>query len=202
MPLMQTGKQIGIIILAAGGSSRMGSAKQLLMHKDQQTMVRHMAETALKTEHRPVIAVLGSVVEKIKQELNGFDINFVINAQWSDGISSSIKAGLAEIRMLQPALDAILFLACDQPFVNASIIEKIATKYIQTGKPMVACQYRKHMGIPALFDQSFFSHLMQLEGDRGAGILFHQFPDQVALVTFEEGAFDIDTEEDYELYLM
>jgi len=197
---LEGGKHIGIIILAAGGSSRMGTSKQLLIHRDSKTLIRHIVELATKTALRPVVVVLGANNELIQNELTGLNVRLAINDQWTSGISSSIKLGLTETLNVQPTLDAVLFLVCDQPFVNASLIENIVAKYIKTGKQVIACHYKNSRGTPALFDRSFFNLLLLLKGDKGARQIIHQFPEQIGLVNFEDGLFDIDTEEDYKLY--
>lgn len=194
-------KKIGIIILAAGGSSRLGSAKQLLKHRNHQSLVRHIAELAITALQKPVTVVLGAQYETIKQELTGLDLNLVINEHWQQGISSSIKTGLNFLINLEPKTEAVIFLVCDQPFVDPTLIQSIIKKYIASGKPIVACQYQETMGTPALFDARFFDELKQLEGDKGAGKLIHQYPEEVALIAFEPGGFDIDTQEEYKLYM-
>ncbi len=94
---------IGLIILAAGGSTRLGAPKQLLEYGGK-TLIRRAAETALATPFRPVIVVLGAEAARVKDELAGLDVLIIENPAWPSGMGSSIRAGMA----LLPDADAVL----------------------------------------------------------------------------------------------
>ena len=192
--------RIAIVILAAGASTRLGTAKQLLKANDSQTLLKRAATTALSTTCRPVVVVLGANHEAISKELSGLDLFIAINAQWQTGIASSVKHGLQEVLRLQADTDALIFMVCDQPYVTTALLEALMAQYHATGKNLVASRYDEATGTPALFDHSFFPLLERLEGDKGALKLIHQFPEQLGFVPFAKGIFDIDTAEDYRRY--
>ena len=193
-------KKISIVILAAGGSTRLGSPKQLLKDNQGETLIRRIGKIAQSIPIEKIVCILGAQHEVIGTELEDLAITTIVNDQWSSGIASSIILSVKTISEEDPAVEAILFLVCDQPFVDKVVIESILHSYIKTQKPIVASQYQKILGTPALFHRSIFPALMLLNGDRGAGKVIQENMDRVALIEFEAGIFDIDTQGDYDLY--
>ena len=191
-------KHCAIVILAAGVSKRLGSPKQLLAYKGQ-NLLRHAADTALETGCQSVFVVLGANMELLKKELKDKPVIIIENKNWEEGMASSIRCAVQNITgtILRP--DCIIFMVCDQPFVNSSLLLNLLEKKQQTGMPIVASSYADKMGTPALFHKSFFPALMELKGDKGAGKLISDNTDKVAAVDFPEGITDIDTAADYEL---
>jgi molybdenum cofactor cytidylyltransferase len=189
---------IAIVILAAGTSSRLGSPKQLLDYKGK-NLLRHAVDTALETECPSVFVVLGANSELLRKELKDKPVTVLENTNWQEGMASSIRCGLKYITgtILRP--DSIIFMVCDQPFVSSSLLLSLIEKKLETKMPIVASSYYDKLGTPALFHRSFFSMLMELTGDKGAGKLIADNPDKVATVSFPEGITDIDTKEDYDL---
>ena len=191
-------KHCAIAILAAGVSKRLGSPKQLLAYKGK-NLLRHAVDTALQTECQSVFVVLGANIDLLKKELKDKPVIIIENKNWEEGMASSIRAALQNITATILRPDSVIFMVCDQPFVNSSLLlNLLATKH-QTGLPIVASSYAGKMGTPALFHKSFFPALMELKGDKGAGKLISDNADKVATVSFPQGITDIDTEEDYEL---
>lgn len=193
--------KIGIIILAAGGSSRLGSSKQLLRDRNGETLIRRICKLALSAHCKNVFCILGANHEVIDSELQDLNVTIAINPAWATGLASSIKAGLEIFNQQHPALEAAIFLVCDQPFVTIELINEIIHQFSTSGKSIIASHYQGIAGTPALFDRSMLPALMNLEGDRGAGKVIKEQMQNVALVQFQEGAFDIDTLKDYELFV-
>ena len=189
-------EKYGIIILAAGSSSRLGRQKQLLGYNGK-TLLSHVVSAALKTVNTFSIVVIGSSNEEMQQELSQTNIHVVINHQWQHGISSSIKAGLAELLQLHPRLDACIFAVCDQPFITPQLLEALITKYEQSGKGIVAATYAGTAGTPALFSRKYFAELASLQKDEGAKPLLQKYISDLATIPFDGGEIDIDTPEDY-----
>ena len=191
---------IAAIILAAGASRRMGQPKQLLPYK-RQTLLCHVIRSALASECKPVIVVLGANAEQIKPTINKFPIKIVKNKNWTQGISSSINCGVTYIQEQYLDIDAVVFFTCDQPFISAELIKQLVDAYNLSKKPIVASQYGDTWGIPALFSRNFFSALIKLKGDRGAKKIINQYRDLVYVIDFPQGNIDLDTLENYQQFI-
>jgi len=189
-------EQFGIIILAAGQSSRLGSPKQLLEF-DGRKLIVGAVETATYFSLYPVIVVLGAHAEIIKSYLDMPSIKLVQNENWNKGVSSSIKKGVEEMELNYPHVDGLILMVCDQPYLDHITIQKLIDLQRQTDLVAVACEYDGIPGTPALFHKSLFGELSILEGDKGARKLFESMKDKVARLPFSAGAIDIDTQEDY-----
>jgi len=189
--------QCGIVILAGGQSKRLGQPKQLLPFGGTALVVR-VADAACRIKLYPVLAVLGAHAEKIQPYLNMPGIQVVVNDEWDEGMASSIRKGLETMDILYPHLDGIMFLVCDQPHLDYQMIRDLIELQDETGMPAAACSYAGILGTPALFHKSLFQELMQLKGDVGARKVLERMREDVAVMAFDHGAFDIDTPEDYQ----
>ncbi|HSK12505.1 MAG TPA: nucleotidyltransferase family protein [Phnomibacter sp.] len=187
----------GIVILAGGQSSRLGSPKQLLPFRDG-TLLRHAAQIALEAGCGPVMVVTGSNAEAMNRELAGLDIEIVHNPDWAEGMASTLRTGLRALQEKYPGVDGVVFMVCDQPFVTRSVLLCLTDRQKETGKGITASSYGGKAGTPALFHRAYFEKLLTLKGDKGARTLMAEYPHDVALVPFAEGAIDIDTKEDHE----
>ena len=186
---------VGVILLAAGGSTRLGSPKQLLTYRGK-TLLRHAAETALATGCRPVVAVLGSGAGRLRAELAGLDVRRVENPDWSRGLGTSVRLGVA-------ALDAdttgALLMLCDQPLVTPEKLALFVAAFRQNAeRGIVAAAYHDTVGVPALFAAAYFDELRALPDDAGAKPILRRHRDAVLPVALPEAAVDIDTREQYE----
>lgn len=190
-------KQIGIILLAAGESSRLGKPKQLLLYKGQ-TLLQHALNEALASNPELVVVVLGANAETLQKEITGNKAHVVINTQWPEGMASSIRAGIKAIIEINPSAYGVILLVCDQPFINAGLMNDLITAHQKTNKEIVVCNYGNTFGPPVFFHQSLFPELLELKGDIGARSIIQRHTDSVQAVFFPAGAFDIDTEADYE----
>jgi len=194
--LVQKTCNISLILLAAGESSRLGTPKQLLMYKGKNLM-QHTIDMTL-TLGMDTFIVLGAYGEKILKQVNTYDAKIVENVEWNEGLSSSIRKGLEGVLNSNPNTEAVILVLCDQPFLSAEILRQILEKYHDTGLPIVHCHYGEASGPPTLFHRSMFPYLLELKGGQGAKKVVDRFSDQVALVDFPEGKWDIDTSEDYQ----
>lgn len=189
--------KIGAVVLAAGGSSRLGRPKQLLLYEGQ-TLVRRAAAAALGGGCAPVVVVVGSEREKIAAELSDLEVIILPNDSWQRGIGTSIRAGAQALK----EGDALVILACDQPHIGTALIRQLATRHQETQQRMVASAYAGTLGVPALFARECFENLCSLGENEGAKTLLTTQLSQVARVNFPEGAIDIDTPADYEALLL
>lgn len=188
---------MGIILLAAGLSSRLGRPKQLLPYGDQ-SLLQHAVAEALAFKASLTVVVLGAHAELLQEEIHDPEVHVVVNKDWKEGMASSLRAGLAALQEINPAIEAFILLLCDQPFVTASLLNELQTAYQNTGKPIIACGYAGTFGPPTLFHKSIFEELLQLRGDVGARSVIMQHTNDVEVIRFPEGAVDVDTEADYQ----
>ncbi|MEX0770673.1 MAG: nucleotidyltransferase family protein [Balneolaceae bacterium] len=188
---------IGVVILAAGSSSRLGRPKQLVDFK-QKPLLQHVIDTVAPFNFTPAVLVLGAHADEILEAINQKDVTVSVNENWPEGIASSIRLGVLESMKLNESLESILFLLSDQPFVTPELIEKLIQKHTDGDQRITACSYRENIGVPAIFKKPFFPQLLDLKGDTGAKkIILQNIPD-IDKVAFRKGYFDIDTAEDQE----
>ena len=188
---------IGLVILAAGASTRMGTPKQLLPYRGR-TLIEHIAEQARASVCHPIIIVLGANAERIKPKLTSFNIRAIENFSSAEGMSSSIRAGVEVLTAENPHLKAVVLIVCDQPFVSTQLINQLVETYRTTGRLIVASEYASTLGVPALFHRSLFTELTTLGGDVGARRVIKQHTLEAFGIPFPEGAIDLDTPKDYE----
>jgi len=186
----------GIIILAAGNSSRLGKPKQMLSFKGR-TLLATTIAAAEETAYEPVILVLGAFAEEILTAHQNLNINYIINDNWQQGMSTSIAAGLAKIADLDPTIENVIIAVADQPFITPAIFEALVTEKESSGKNIVGSRYAETIGTPVLFNKQYFKELMSLKGDSGAKQIIKVNSEDVTTVAFELGNIDIDTETDY-----
>lgn len=194
-----------LIILAAGCSSRMGSPKQILYMADGRFLLQNAIEAGRASRCSPIVLVLGAQFELLHGYFAGGDLLIVQNKDWQAGIASSIKSGLNFLQAKYPETEAVIISVADQPYLNAAVLEKIGAAYessCRLGEPkIVASSYEGIIGVPALFPRLHFELLYGLEGDRGAGSLLRKNREQLLLVEFAGGAFDIDCPDDWQSFL-
>jgi molybdenum cofactor cytidylyltransferase len=190
-------RNVGAIILAAGGSTRFGRPKQLLIFRGE-SLVRHAARAATDAPCTRVAVVVGDSGDAVKEELRGTAAAIVPNPDWRRGLGTSIRCGLQSLLASRPDLDAVVIVACDQPFVESGTIAALISEQENSARPMVASRYANTLGIPALFARSCFEELLALPDAAGAKALIQSRPDDVASIEFEKGAIDLDTPADFE----
>jgi len=188
----------GCLILAAGSSTRLGEPKQLLKF-DGKTLLRRAAETALSSVCHPVVVILGANAERLKKEIEDLPLEIVVNKNWANGLSASIKTGVSALRAKNP--DRIVLMLCDQLFVTSQTLNNLVEIHQKTRKPIVGCEYESTIGVPALFAREMFDELLDLQGDVGAKALFKKHAEKVAKTFASEAAFDVDIRSDYEKLL-
>lgn len=193
---MTASDNIGVVILAAGSSSRLGRPKQLVEFQNK-PLLQHMIDIVAPFHFNPSVLVLGANADQIRQATDLNSVTVLSNESWPEGIASSIRLGVSESMKLNESLESILFLLSDQPFVTTELIEELIQKHVEDNQRITACSYKNNIGVPAIFGKSFFTQLMDLKGDVGAKKIIAQNPEQVDSVVFEDGSFDVDTEEDY-----
>jgi molybdenum cofactor cytidylyltransferase len=184
------------IVLAAGGSSRLGHPKQLLEWQGE-TLVRRAARVALDGGFAPVLVVVGAEAERVSAALEGLDVRVAFCSGWAAGQSASVKRGLEAALGLRPDLGGAAFLLCDQPFIEAGMLRQLRQLHAQTLAPAAAPRVDNRRANPVLFDRRLFEELAKLEGDSGGRQVLAGH--EMAFLDWPDGRIleDIDTFEDY-----
>lgn len=187
---------VAAVLLAAGGSRRMGQSKQLLPI-DGQPMVRRVAQTVCQAGLAQVVVVVGAEGDRVARALAGLDLEIVHNQAWAQGMSTSVRAGMEALR---PEIEAALLVLADQPGLTIDALAALVEAYRATRAPIVAPYYRGRRGNPVLFARSLFADLGQVEGDQGGRALLVRHEQEVARVDLDDAAIllDVDTRQDYE----
>lgn len=190
----------GAIVLAAGGSTRMGQPKQLLPFHGR-PLLRHVVEQVLGAACHPVIVVLGHEADACRAALDGLSVSTIVNQDWASGMGSSVRAGVEALTAATTARDrdvaAVLVLACDQPFVSTPFLNRLIARQIETRRSMVATSHDGLPGVPAVFAEPLFERLRTLEGDRGARVLLREAGADLVMEGAPDVAIDLDTPADY-----
>ncbi len=186
----------GVIILAAGESSRLGSPKQLLVYSGA-TLLQHSIEVAQSSDAGLVIVVLGANADLISDELKNTTVKIVINSEWKEGMASTIRYGLQTLVELNPKVETVILMVADQPFVTVELLNNLMDLNRKDQRSIVASKYGDTFGTPVLFTKRFFSELLELTGDVGAKSLVRKYLNEAAFVPFPKGDIDIDTMDDY-----
>jgi molybdenum cofactor cytidylyltransferase len=185
----------GIIILAAGSSSRLGTAKQNLTYQGL-TLLQRAVKTALAVQEGPVLVIVGANSEAITPTIEHQLIHVFENDEWAEGMASSIRRGVSSLQYIEPKANAALLLLCDQPFMDTNLLIEMISK--KSPKGIVACAYNNTIGAPVLFDEFYFPELLLLNGQEGAKKLLSKFSAAITAIPFPSGASDVDTIADYE----
>jgi molybdenum cofactor cytidylyltransferase len=187
--------RIAGLVLAAGGSTRMGRPKQLI-ERGGRTLVRNAILAALEGGCDPVAVVVGAHAARVRREAAGLEATIIEHRRWREGLGSSIARGLAELRRLSDEPDAVMLLLCDQPSLAAGVVRRLARAWRRAsrraGTTMAACEYAGTLGTPAVFGRAEFARLAKLAGDRGAQRLLLESAERVARISWEAGATDLD----------
>ncbi len=188
---------IGGVILAAGGSTRLGEPKQLLRFRDE-TLVHAAVRAAREGGCDSVCVVTGHARAAVEEAVADLSPLIAHNEDWREGMGRSIRLGLGAV---QP-VSAVILLACDQPAVDGNVIRSLIERYAQTGHAIVASHYLGTLGIPALFDRSCFAELRLLPDERGAKAVIQADAARVSSFDFPGGALDLDTPHDLRAWRM
>ncbi len=180
--------RIAALVLAAGRASRFGSSK-LVEKVNGKSLVRQAVELGRSACGSFVLLVVGHDRHAVRDAAGPAATACTINDRYSDGLSTSIRAGVSA---LEHAADAILLLLADQPAISEAHLAEIIAAF-NPERP-VASAYGNTIGPPALFPSCAFDELKSLEGDSGAKLLLREL-DAITL-PFEDGSIDIDSKED------
>jgi molybdenum cofactor cytidylyltransferase len=194
-PLPRTTGRFAAVVLAAGRSTRMGGPNKLLATVTGKPLARIAADAALASTARPVVVVIGHQSETITDALRDLPLQFVHNPHFADGLSTSLRAGLAA---LPDDIDGAVVMLADMPQVDAALIDRLIAAYDAEKGALVAVPVIDgKRGNPVLWSRRFFPELMTLSGDVGARHLIAKYSEAVAEVpvTGRGALVDVDTPE-------
>jgi molybdenum cofactor cytidylyltransferase len=186
---------IAAVVLAAGGSRRLGRTKQLESWGSS-NLLGHVLSRTFEFPVDEVWVVLGHETDRILAETDFGDANVVENLEWEEGIASSLRVGLDALTRLSRC-DRALIVIGDQPDVPVETVVELIESHGRAGKPVTLPKYRYNWGNPVLVDRMLWPRLMSLEGDEGARRLWQAHPEWVNEVWLSETSpRDVDTEAD------
>jgi molybdenum cofactor cytidylyltransferase len=169
------------VLLAAGGSTRLGQPKQLLT-RDGEALVRRVARLLLATAPRELVVVLGAHRDDISAALHGIAHRAIVNDQWQQGLASSVRLAATHVRAAR-----VLICVCDQPALDAHHLSALLAT-----PGCAATLHGNRPGVPAIADERLWLRATELSGDRGLGAFFAQ-RDDCTRFDFPELHADIDT---------
>ena len=194
-PQPPTPSSTGLVVLAAGQASRMGTPKQLL-EWDGKPLIRHAVEQALQSKCTPVVVVLGFGASQMREALAGLPIQIVENPAWETGMASSIQTGVQALAAQN--INSLILTLADQPKLTPAIYDHLAQLHRETGQSVVTSEYSGTVGVPVLFGRERYADLLALKGAQGCKGVIQAHRDQALGVPCPEAEFDIDTPADYE----
>ena len=187
---------VAALILAAGGSERLGRPKQLEAWGGDATLLGHVIRRTSEFPVDEVWVVVGARLDEILEQLDFAEAGVIENPEWEEGIASSLRVGLDALTTLSRA-DAALIVLGDQPDVSADVVEELLVSHQRSRTAVSVPKYRFNRGNPVVVDRSLWPRLMSLEGDDGASRLWQAHPEWINEVWFSELApRDVDTDAD------
>ena len=180
------------LLLAAGGARRFGSQK-LVATVGGVPLVRR-AHDSLAEVVDSVLVVVGAEAPAVTQALESTKATVIVNPDWADGLSTSIRRGIGAVPL---DIEAVIIALGDEPEVDARIAVELIAMWRNSGRPIVAARYEGVQSHPVLFDRSVFPELSMLEGDVGAKSVIYRSAERVAFVDVASARpIDVDVPED------
>ena len=191
----QAGRRVAALVLAAGRSTRMGAVNKMLAEIGGKPLVRIAAEQAVASHAQPIIVVTGHEREKVEGALKSLPVRFVHNADYAEGLGTSLKAGIAAV---PEESDAAIVCLGDMPQVDAALINRLIAAFDpERGALVVVPSIDGRRGNPVVWSRRFFHDLMAIQGDVGARHLIGNYAEAVVEVPVagEAALTDVDTPE-------
>ena len=186
---------VAALVLAAGGSQRLGTPKQLLDFRGA-TLLDATLATVRAAGFEQVVVALGGAAGEVRARVDLSDVDVVVNPDFADGCATSIRSGLDHVH---PAMHGLVLLLGDQPRVSVDAIRALARS--ARGHAVGVCSYDDALGHPLWFDRSMFETLRGLHGDKAVWKLVDAGADVVRVPVPGPVPLDVDTWDDYHALL-
>jgi molybdenum cofactor cytidylyltransferase len=187
------------VVLAAGASSRLGHPKQLVRIQGE-SLLHRTARLALEAGCSPAYIVVGFEAEAMREELLDLPVETVLNTGWREGLGSSVRAGINEVREADSGLDAVLLMVCDQPQLTAGHLRDLVARqralHVEGKKAITGSLYAGKAGVPAVFPRALFAAIATCSGDTGAREVLRAHAADVETIPWAGGELDLDWPED------
>ena len=185
--------------MAAGASRRMDGIKQLMPWKNSNFLMETI-KTIQNTNATSIYVVLGSNADFITTQcsLKEKDIDVIVNSNWENGLGDSIAHGVKVLLKQRPTLDGILICLADQPLLSFEYLNSLIEEFIKHPSKIIATNYDKKVGVPALFPKLLFEKLCTLKGDFGAKEILNDKSNVIISLDAANQIIDIDTNLEYQ----
>ena len=184
----------GALLLAAGASTRLGRAKQLI-EIDGEPLLRRAARALLDTSPHTLIVVLGHDAAVLRTCVGDLPLQCIVAPDHAEGLAASLRAGIAA---LSADCDGALVALTDQPALDAGHLLALCGAWRASPARAIASAYAGVLGVPALLPRGWFADVMRLRGDTGARALLRERSAQVIAIDAPALARDLDTPDDLE----
>lgn len=186
---------IALLMLAAGGSRRMGSAKQLLPFRGK-PLVAHCLEQLQLAGGRKTHLVLGAKAAEVTAACGHLAPHFVLNSDWESGMGHSLALGMRHVLALEPDVAGVLIALADQPHISAGDYAGLLQRADLALDRVVAAQYEGRLGAPIVLPRRHFGLALAAEGDTGLRQWLRPMAEEVLAFDLPEAAWDWDAPED------
>lgn len=191
---MNSNLKSACLILAAGTSSRLGVAKQLVRFRGM-SLINYQIKIAIQLKNiDEVIVVLGHLKEEILRQIDSKEVSVVTNEDYLLGMGSSLKKGMEYVK--RKCFDQCLVMLCDQVFIPIDHYQSLLKHSTKVESVITATKYKSIKGVPAVFKKSTFDQLLSIPNDKGAGALIKRIDEDLSYIICEEAIEDIDHPED------
>jgi len=180
------------VVLAAGGSVRLGQPKQLLQWQGR-SLLQRSVEHSLAVCAAGVVVVIGAYCQRLMPILDSLSVRMVVNEDWNSGMAGSLQRGITAVN--GPEVNGALVTVVDQPLLSAGDLARLAALWQQDTARPVAAAYGGQAGVPAILPSAMFTELAQLEGDTGAQKILAA-AEGLRTLPLPAAALDIDTPAD------
>lgn len=191
----RSGPRIGAVVLAAGRSRRMGADNKLLAEIDGKAMVARVVDAALASRARPVVVVTGHQARAVRAALADAPITFVHNPDFAEGLSTSLRSGLAALPV---GLDGAVICLGDMPWIAAALIDRLIEAFDPTeGRAICVPTHSGRRGNPVLWAACYFDGMRRISGDTGARRLIEDHAEAVCEIPGDDDSVlrDVDVPE-------